>query len=262
MAEEAKKCSPVSDIGKESRTNSPINNKGKKRENESSSSKKIEKGKKIVDSSDHEMHIWTERERRKKMRSMFSTLQTYLPQLPQKVDKATIVEEAVNYIKSLEQTLTNLQKRQVDKKKPPSAASSTVDSPDFSSARDVFFTEQTDVVTVVPLSPVQKPCFAMQTWTSPNVVLSIAGFDAFINVCAPKRQGLITAAAYFLDKHGAEAVSVQVYSDSQRSMFLMQAHAINGEAFHDGNPAPAEERFKLAMGEFILWLSSSSSSSN
>lgn len=35
--------------------------------------------------SDHEMHIWTERERRKKMRNMFSSLHALLPHLPPKV---------------------------------------------------------------------------------------------------------------------------------------------------------------------------------
>lgn len=35
--------------------------------------------------SEHEMHIWTERERRKKMRNMFSSLHSLLPQLPAKV---------------------------------------------------------------------------------------------------------------------------------------------------------------------------------
>lgn len=35
--------------------------------------------------SDHEVHIWTERERRKKMRNMFANLHALLPQLPPKV---------------------------------------------------------------------------------------------------------------------------------------------------------------------------------
>lgn len=39
---------------------------------------------------DHELHIWTERERRKKMRSMFSNLQALLPQLPPKVPTFSI----------------------------------------------------------------------------------------------------------------------------------------------------------------------------
>lgn len=35
--------------------------------------------------SDHDIHIWTERERRKKMRNMFANLHALLPQLPPKV---------------------------------------------------------------------------------------------------------------------------------------------------------------------------------
>lgn len=34
---------------------------------------------------DHELHIWTERERRKKMRNMFGNLHALLPHLPPKV---------------------------------------------------------------------------------------------------------------------------------------------------------------------------------
>lgn len=35
--------------------------------------------------SEHEVHIWTERERRKKMKNMFSSIQALLPDLPPKV---------------------------------------------------------------------------------------------------------------------------------------------------------------------------------
>lgn len=44
-----------------------------------------------ADQSEHEMHIWTERERRKKMRNMFSSLHALLPQLPAKVSKIYII---------------------------------------------------------------------------------------------------------------------------------------------------------------------------
>jgi len=36
--------------------------------------------------SDHEMHIWTERERRKKMKTMFASLHALLPHVPSKVN--------------------------------------------------------------------------------------------------------------------------------------------------------------------------------
>jgi hypothetical protein len=41
--------------------------------------------------SDHEIHIWTERERRKKMRNMFANLHALLPQLPAKVKLIIII---------------------------------------------------------------------------------------------------------------------------------------------------------------------------
>lgn len=45
----------------------------------------IKQGKVVGGESDHEIHIWTERERRKKMRNMFANLHALLPQLPPKV---------------------------------------------------------------------------------------------------------------------------------------------------------------------------------
>ncbi|CAI0447343.1 unnamed protein product [Linum tenue] len=62
---------------------------GKKRER--GEAKKTGKGKgpkgkegKPICESDHGVHIWTERERRKKMRNMFANLHSLLPQLPPK----------------------------------------------------------------------------------------------------------------------------------------------------------------------------------
>ncbi|KAF3684982.1 hypothetical protein FXO38_00017 [Capsicum annuum] len=45
--------------------------------------------------SGHELHIRTERERRKRMRNMFEELQTLLPHLQPKADKSSIVDETV-----------------------------------------------------------------------------------------------------------------------------------------------------------------------
>lgn len=147
------------------------------------------------------------------------------------------MEETVNYIKSLECTLETLQKRKLDRirgaflanQKPSSAASSSVISPDNNSiTREAFLADQVGKVPspldmAVPLPPPGQKCYTIQTWTSPNVVLSIVGIDAYISVCTPKRSGLITAAAYFLERHGVEALAVQAYSDPLRTMFIMFA---------------------------------------
>lgn len=57
--------------------------------------------------SDHEIHIWTERERRKKMRNMFANLHALLPQLPPKVKhlQASIYIYIYTYIKAKQLTI-------------------------------------------------------------------------------------------------------------------------------------------------------------
>ncbi|CAL5213857.1 unnamed protein product [Lathyrus oleraceus] len=67
--------------------------------------------------SHHEIHIWNERERRKKTRNMFASLHALLPDLPSKVDKSTNVDAAVKEIKNLQQILENLEKKKQDKLK-------------------------------------------------------------------------------------------------------------------------------------------------
>ncbi|XP_078172788.1 transcription factor bHLH95-like, partial [Carex rostrata] len=155
--------------------------------------------------SDHEEHIQTERDRRKRMRDLFSCLQAFHSHLPPKIDKATIVEETVNYIKNLECTLETLQKQKLDRiqsaflvnQNPSSAASSSsFISSEHPISREAFLADQVGKVPspldmAVPLPPPAQHCYSIQTWTSPNVVLSIVGINAYISVCTPKKPGLI-----------------------------------------------------------------------
>uniref|UniRef100_A0A7N0T1S1 BHLH domain-containing protein n=1 Tax=Kalanchoe fedtschenkoi TaxID=63787 RepID=A0A7N0T1S1_KALFE len=62
-----------------------------------------------------ELHIQTERERRRKMSGMFGALHALIPHLPPKTDKATIVESAVSYVRTLEERLQILQHRKQEK---------------------------------------------------------------------------------------------------------------------------------------------------
>ncbi|XP_022897744.1 transcription factor bHLH95-like [Olea europaea var. sylvestris] len=188
---------------------------GKKRKAASGDDK--DKGKKVVGESDHEMHILTERERRKKMRDMFASLHALLPQLPAKADKSTIVDEAVSYIGSLQETLEKLQKKKLD--------------------RIRGMTNSTD----------------FQTYTSPNVVLNTFGEDAHINICAAKKPGLFTAICYVLEKYRLQVVSAQVSSNQCRSTYLIHTHA-NGASEHFPLAIPVEEIYKLAAAEIMRWV--------
>ncbi|KAI3997845.1 hypothetical protein MKX01_036315 [Papaver californicum] len=215
--------------------------------------------------SDHEIHIWTERERRKKMRNMFSNLHALLPQLPAKADKSTIVDEAVNYIKTLQHSLQKLQKQRLEMLRggvgggatlatptaidyePSSSSLALVSSSPTLNSREAFLADQvgpssasmnnnssssmiTDSMTFSSSASLSVvPCInsipsTFQTWSSPNVVLSVNGDDAQISVCAAKKPGLFTTCCYVLEKHKLEVVTAHVSSDYYRSMFMIHAH--------------------------------------
>ncbi|KAB5526673.1 hypothetical protein DKX38_020520 [Salix brachista] len=186
--------------------------------------------------SEHEMHIWTERERRKKMRDMFSSLHALLPQLPAKADKSSIVDEAIKYIETLQETLQALQKQKVEKFQgaiidhEPSellitSLTDTVGSREASLAalgpsRNFPLTSKMSQNSFsVSLSPA---CF--QTWFSPNVVMNMCGDDAQFSVCSIRKPGLLATILYILEKHNLDVVSAHISSDQYRSIYLIHAH--------------------------------------
>ncbi|XP_059289184.1 transcription factor bHLH95-like [Lycium ferocissimum] len=206
------------------------------------------------DQSDHDMHIWTERERRKKMRNMFSNLHALLPQLPPKADKSTIVDEAVNYIKTLQHTLKKLQRQKLERlhgmatTMNPSIISSSIIS------REAFLADQGSTNNAT-LSMPHLPAF-FQTWSSPNVILNVCGDEAHISVCCPKKTGLLSTICYVLEKHKIEVVSAQISSNQNRCMYIIQARRASGAPDQFSEASPVEEIYMQATGEIILWVSS------
>ncbi|PIA56532.1 hypothetical protein AQUCO_00700701v1 [Aquilegia coerulea] len=218
--------------------------------------------------SDHDdVHIWTERERRKRMRNMFSNLHALLPQLPPKADKSTIVDEAVSYIKTLQNTLKNLQKQKLERLRRAGTIGfePTVVAPNMltynSSSREAYLADQVSSMNLgmtassgnsLPVVPSFPICFG--TWSSPNVVLSVFGEDAHISVCVPKKLGFFTTIAYVLEKHRIDVVTAQLSSNNFRNVYMIHAHA-SGVSEHFRQVLPVEEIFKLAVGEIMFWMS-------
>ncbi|KAL8060611.1 hypothetical protein ABFX02_02G035900 [Erythranthe guttata] len=227
-------------------------------------------------SEEHELHIWTERERRKKMRNMFSNLHALLPHLPPKADKSTIVDEAVNYIKKLQETLEKLQKQKLDKLHntnnqvitrinydPPSLI--TQQNFGIHQSREAFLAEMgstssTSAVTLA--SPPINQLFSgpelsaiFKTWTSANVVLNVCWKDAHFSVCGSKKPGLFTAICFVMEKHKLDVVSAQVSSDRNRCMYMIHARA-NGGSDQFQQAFSVEEIYKQAAAEIMLWVNS------
>ncbi|KAJ8453086.1 hypothetical protein Cgig2_014849 [Carnegiea gigantea] len=256
--------------------------KGKKRVRgiaQKGKEKKEEEG-----TSDHDMHIWTERERRKKMRNMFSNLHALIPHLPPKADKSSIVDEAVNYIKSLQSTLQRLQKQKLERVHGGAGGAtnpnslSSCDHPSIgatswlamaSSSREAFMADQVSslnnnngtsssnnsAMTRTNTVAFHLPVF-IQTWTSSNVVLNICGNDAHFSVYAPKKPGLLTSICAALEKHKMEVVSAHVSSDAYRRNYMIQARLAKRVSDELSEMTTVEERFKQAGGEIMMWVSS------
>ncbi|PKA61512.1 Transcription factor bHLH95 [Apostasia shenzhenica] len=212
--------------------------------------------------SDQELHIWTERERRKKMRDMFANLHGLLPQLPSKADKSTVIDEAVSYIKELERTLQKLLRQKMERThggsaagEPSPAAGSSADT------RESFMADQCRpswplgmISSPTPIAVPRVPaCF--QTWTTPNVVLSVAGGEAQIGICCRKKMGLLSVVFYVLQKHKIQVVSASFLSDYFRSMCMIQAHA-SGMSDQFLETLMIEDTYKSAVGEINFFLSS------
>ncbi|KAM0909809.1 hypothetical protein ACQ4PT_014542 [Festuca glaucescens] len=214
-----------------------------------------------------ELHISTERERRKRMSDMFTKLHGLLPTLPDKVDKSSIVMETIHYIKSLEGTLSELEKRKLEKQLVRGKVGAAVSS----SAAGLAPTSLVAPAPVVlpgagmwptgaaPAPPVTVgtvtvPPVGLQTWSGPNVVLSLSGNDACINVCVARRPGVLRMVMAVLEKHNIDVITSGISSDNARSMFTIQAR-INGASKQLGDDVPSEEIYKLALSEIMVWLS-------
>ncbi|CAA0830937.1 Transcription factor bHLH95 [Striga hermonthica] len=202
--------------------------------------------------SEHEQHIWIERERRKKMRDMFANLHALMPHLPPRADKATIVDEAVVFIQKLQQTLGALQTQKAQRLYGTAKLSPQT--------REAFLAEQVSTSRgPTASSNPPSPLFAngpvyFKTWTSPNVILSACGKDAQINICCPTKPCLPAAVCFVLDKYKIEVLSGQVSSGADRSMFMLQVRATGPLVQCSGSSLVVEEIFKQAAAELMVWV--------
>ncbi|XAR72909.1 hypothetical protein NMG60_11019709 [Bertholletia excelsa] len=226
---------------------SPGRKRGRVKKNEQESTDEVNEGKSSRELLDHEMHIVTERERRKKMRVMFSELQTLLPELPPKVDKSGVIDEAVSYIKRMEQTLHKLQIKKLEMRRGVNY------QPSLKASREALVADQ--VVSSMAFAGAgggSRLSPAFQTWTSNNLVLSVCGDQAQINICSRKKQGLLSAIFYVMEKHKIFVVSAVVSSDHNWVTYMIHARAGSASDQYPGEAFPMSEIFKLAAREIML----------
>ncbi|KAF7078057.1 hypothetical protein CFC21_082536 [Triticum aestivum] len=222
---------------------------------------------------DRELHIITERERRRRMSEMFTKLHGLLPTLPDKVDKSSIVMEAIHYIKSLEGTVSELEKQKLERDfaaggKLAAAANDGVSSSVAAAMPMGMATPVTGLsgggiwqtgaaqapsmaLGAVTVAPAPVP---LQTWSGPNVVLSLSGNYAYIHMSVARRPGVLTMVTAVLEKHGIDVVTTGISSDRSQCMYTIQAR-INGMSNQFGDTVACDDIYKLAVSEIMVWLS-------
>nr|XP_043627253.1 transcription factor bHLH95-like [Erigeron canadensis] len=219
----------------------------------------------VEPANEHELHIWTERERRKKMRSMFQQLHALIPQLPPKTDKSTIVDEAVSYIKTLQQTVQKLERKKLERLYGV-ASKTTIASPIDQQSKMAFGTRESFLAdqgsSTSEISPSSSTSFpfplrsptVFETWASSNVTLNVCGLDAHFSILCSPKPGLLTAVCFVFEKHNLEIVSAQISSDQVKSLFMIHAHANTQDRFAE--TSPYDEIYKKAATEIMHWVNS------
>lgn len=202
------------------------------------------------------LHAATERERRRQMSELFSNLHGLLPSLPDKTNKSTIVMEAIHYIKTLEGTLSELEKRKQDLARgiclSSSAARATMmaHQPPVGGIFPAGAAAVAPVGAAVPAVPVE-----LQKWSGQNVVLSLSGDDAHINVCSARRTGLLTMVVAILEKYGIEVVTSEIASNSSRNRFTFHTHRVHAANNLLGDNVSSEDIYKQAVSKITSLLS-------
>lgn len=85
-------------------------------------------------------------------------------------------------------------------------------------------------------APEPVPVPAMQTWSAPNTVLSVADMDAVINLRTPRRPHMLNRLLDVLERHRIDVVSFSVSSDQSHNLISIQAHVSQMAVVHSCVP--------------------------
>ncbi|KAH9313163.1 hypothetical protein KI387_028198 [Taxus chinensis] len=180
-----------------------------------------------------DIHIWTERKRRKKMSYMLDTLLSLLPAHDHlKMDKTRIIEEAINYIKTLQGTLKDLQARKSETEASliKTSSLSVMQSKESRQVCDVQF----------PLSVTMAPTSSIKILGS-NVV----GKHAFTTIWAPQQTGFLPKLIFMLDANQLEILDYTLNADGSNTFYTL--HVMSKSS----SPEAAEKAFRSAINSII-----------
>ncbi|KAG8064491.1 hypothetical protein GUJ93_ZPchr0004g40014 [Zizania palustris] len=210
---------------------------------------------------EHQLHIWTERERRKKMKNTYSALHALIPHLPDKADKISIVEGTIGYIRTLEDVIKNLERLKMERACAQQGAAANFGEASTQAARRLA--TEADMGNGLMNAPLQAaaevtaaPATALQTWAAPNITLTMAGdVDAFINMCLPRKKASLTTVLFVLERNRIDVVTSTISSDQQgKTLFNIHVRINEASSHCTTKNLKPEAKYKLAVSELMIRL--------
>lgn len=156
-------------------------------------------------------------------------------------DKSTIVDEAINYIQSLEVTMKGMLKRKCEMASSTMLPSSLVMLQASNRGGSSMGAAATDKISPVnnrsvcgrnvkaPVAIVNSvgstgDSHKFQTLCSPNIVLNICGTDAFITICSPRaRSGLLCRVLFVMESHRLHVLNAHISTTDDTNLFMLHA---------------------------------------
>lgn len=128
--------------------------------------------------------------------------------------RSKILEEAINTIKSLEETLHGLEKQKQERLYGASQShNNNTEAPDLSMNKGG---------PVDTISDQSSNWF--KTWASSNVVLTVCGADALISICSEKIPELFSTICFVLENHNMDVLFAEINSDRAKTMYMIRVH--------------------------------------
>ncbi|WVZ85647.1 hypothetical protein U9M48_032545 [Paspalum notatum var. saurae] len=206
--------------------------------------------------------------------------------MPSDADKASIVEEAITYIQTLEGTVQKLEQLKLERKRAQEAQRHQVGGGGGSSAaapaparhptpapapasREAILADTVRGWNAQPAavaaakaaaaaaaggSSVAAPEPPFQTWSGPNMVVSLAGNEGYIKLRAPRQPGILTKLLFALERHGIDVVTTTISGEGGHKSLIIHAR-INATFNRFAENLTTEDRFKLAVSEMLHLIS-------
>lgn len=188
--------------------------------------------------SQREIHIQSERQRRKGMNHLFEKMRSLLPNPTQKTDKSTTVSEIINYIQALHQNLEDLNKKRA--KVLPSPRGGTIHVKTEPTSAESIQSECTGSEDSLPVSS-EEDC----TKQTPHVTLHFNGNDIYITVSCLNKANLLTAIIFVVEDHNLQVISANFSATDTVAFHCLQVKAL------DTPDLVARQALKCALQKFV-----------